>query len=51
MREFLLKLKAGTEELNYGRDILANYALEIAAHAQKAAGFILCTKFKGSPAG
>jgi SAM-dependent methyltransferase len=31
MREFLLKLKAGTEELNYGRDVLANYALEIAA--------------------
>src|SRR5581483_9100064 len=30
MRQFLLKLKAGTEELNYGRDILAGYALEIA---------------------
>jgi SAM-dependent methyltransferase len=31
MRKFLLKLKAGTEELNYGRDILANYVLEIAS--------------------
>jgi SAM-dependent methyltransferase len=30
MRNFLLKLKAGTEPLNYGRDILAEYALEIA---------------------
>ena len=32
MRDFLLKLKAGTEHLNYGRDILANYALEIATN-------------------
>lgn len=31
LRKFLLKLKAGTEELNYGRHILAEYALEIAA--------------------
>ena len=31
MRKFLLKLKAGTEELNYGRDLLAQYVLEIAA--------------------
>jgi SAM-dependent methyltransferase len=31
MRKFLLKLKAGTEELNYGRDVLAQYALEIAS--------------------
>jgi len=31
MRKFLLKLKAGTEELNYGREILANYVLDIAA--------------------
>jgi SAM-dependent methyltransferase len=31
MRQFLLRLKAGTEELNYGRDILAEYALEIAS--------------------
>lgn len=31
MRKFLLKLKAGTEELNYGRDVLAKYVLEIAA--------------------
>lgn len=31
LRKFLLKLKAGTEELNYGRDILAQYALEIAS--------------------
>jgi len=31
MRTFLLKLKAGTEELNYGRDILAKYVMEIAA--------------------
>ncbi len=31
MRKFLLKLKAGTEELNYGRDVLANYMLEISA--------------------
>ena len=31
MRKFLLKLKAGTEELNYGRDVLAGYVLEIAA--------------------
>lgn len=31
MRNFLLKLKAGTETLNYGRDILAQYALDIAA--------------------
>jgi SAM-dependent methyltransferase len=30
MRKFLLKLKAGTEELNYGREVLAQYALEIA---------------------
>ena len=30
MRQFLLKLKAGTEELNYGREVLADYALEIA---------------------
>jgi SAM-dependent methyltransferase len=30
MRKFLLKLKAGTEELNYGRDVLAQYVLEIA---------------------
>ena len=30
MRSFLLKLKAGTEELNYGRDILADYMLDIA---------------------
>ena len=34
LREFLWKIKAGTEELNYGRDILANYALEIAAARQ-----------------
>ena len=31
MRKFLLKLKAGTEELNYGRDILVRYAEEVAA--------------------
>jgi SAM-dependent methyltransferase len=31
MRKFLLKLKAGTEELNYGREVLSRYALEIAA--------------------
>ncbi len=31
MRKFLLKLKAGTEELNYGREVLANYMLEISA--------------------
>lgn len=31
IREFLLKLKAGTEELNYGRDVLAQYVLEIAS--------------------
>jgi ubiquinone/menaquinone biosynthesis C-methylase UbiE len=30
MRKFLLKLKAGTEVLNYGRDVLVQYALEIA---------------------
>ena len=31
MRKFLLKLKSGTEELNYGRDVLAQYVLEIAS--------------------
>ena len=31
IREFFLKLKRGTEELNYGRDVLAQYVLEIAA--------------------
>lgn len=31
MRKFLLRLKAGTVELNYGRDALAKYVLEIAA--------------------
>jgi SAM-dependent methyltransferase len=31
LRTFLLKLKAGTEPLNYGREILAGYAVEIAA--------------------
>jgi len=31
MRKFLLKPKAGTEELNYGRDILAEYVLDIAS--------------------
>lgn len=31
LRKLLLKLKAGTEDLNYGRNVLADYALEIAA--------------------
>jgi SAM-dependent methyltransferase len=31
IREFLLRLKRGTEELNYGRNVLARYVLEIAA--------------------
>ena len=35
MRKFLLKLKAGTEELNYGREVLAQYILEIAQNKTK----------------
>ena len=31
MRRFLHRLKAGTEELNYGREILVDYATEVAA--------------------
>jgi SAM-dependent methyltransferase len=31
MRKLLLKLKSGTEELNYGRDVLAKYVLEVAS--------------------
>jgi SAM-dependent methyltransferase len=32
LRQLLLKLKAGTEDLNYGRSVLANYVLEIASN-------------------
>jgi SAM-dependent methyltransferase len=35
IRDLLLRLKSGTEELNYGRDVLAQYVLEAAAGKAK----------------